>query len=78
MNMNQYMAKHRIDHIDMEKWDKFLKAANLAAESLDTSMCGVKNPRNRNYMREYARDSYRFHHYPVTVPRGPIWTGRKR
>ena len=59
--MNQYMAKHRMDRIDIEKWDKFLKVANIAPglddgslyvkvgtnESLDTSMCGIKTRRTR-------------------------------
>lgn len=65
--MNQYMAKHRMDHVDMEKWDKFLEVANIAAGLVDD-----------DHMRDYALDSYRFHRYPVTVPWGPIWTGRKR
>ena len=72
--MNQYMAKHRIDHVDMEKWDKFLEAANVAAGLVD----GDDTSHRHNYMRDYARDSYRFHRYSVTVPWGPVWTGRKR
>ena len=27
---------------------------------------------------DLARDSYRFHRYPVNIPWGAIWTGRKR